>query len=1593
MGARRNPTRDRLLQAAKKVAAASGQNYIDPSLIFSRASSDDLENYDADMLAAASIHAAAQLKAWDGKNSLVDIAEIDGISFDGHPCSLISVTTLNRPFLYDSIMGEITSTHRDLNLAVHPILVAEPGKELRLYKRGEKSDPSHRASLIQVHVPMLDARAKSALSERINTVLSKVDLAVRDWPVMLQTLDNALKSLQSQQVTPKRKAEHEESLAFLEWLRADNFTFLGMREYTYSGQGKEAKVERAKGAGLGILADPNIFVLRFGKEAVTTTPEIVEFLDGPDFLIVTKANAKSVIHRRAYLDYIGIKLFNKNGFVAGELRIVGLFTSTAYTQPAAQIPLLRSKVSRVVQHFGYDSEGHSGKALSNTLEAYPRDDLFQIEADMLAGFCEQIMELVERPRVRVLSRIDRFDRFVSVLVYVPREQYDSVVREKIGKYLKTVYEGRLSAYYPAFPEGGVARVHFIIGRTEGRTPQIPQKQLEAAIRNIATSWDERFIALMDDSDCMLKTGKDYQAAFEPEQAFEDIREIEQAAADGISIKFFRSADENGGLALKIFHAEIPLSLSRRVPLLENLGFRVISERTFDITYCSDAGEQPVVLHDMQLDEGIAGALDLERDGPLLTEAFLAAFSGKAGDDTFNRLVIAAGLNYRQVNLLRAYSRYMRQAGITYSQGYIADTLNKYPQIAHDLTRLFETRLDPELDSGKRKKAEAAISDGIETALADVPVLDEDRILRRFMNVICATLRTNYFQRTEDGKAKPTVVFKLDPHEVEGLPEPRPFREIFVFGEEVEGIHLRFGMVARGGLRWSDRAQDYRTEVLGLVKAQQVKNAVIVPVGAKGGFYPKKLPRNGSREEVFEAGKSAYKTFIRSLLSVTDNLDGQKVIAPSNTLRRDSDDPYFVVAADKGTATFSDTANGLAQEAGFWLDDAFASGGSAGYDHKKMGITARGAWEAVKRHFREMDIDIQSTPFTVVGVGDMSGDVFGNGMLLSRKIRLVAAFDHRDIFIDPDPDPTTSFAERQRVFNLPRSSWKDYDPEKLSKGGMIISRSEKSIKLTPEAAAAIGLDGSVATPFEVMTAILKANVDLLWFGGIGTYVRASSESNANVGDRANDPIRIVAAEVGAKVVGEGANLGMTQKARIAFGLKGGRCNSDAIDNSAGVNSSDVEVNIKIALATAMRDGKLTRARRDKLLASMTEEVGELVLRNNYLQTLAISLSNKKGLKNGRELSHLMAYLEGLNRLDRYVEDLPDVQTMTERYSAGLPLTRAEVGVLLSYAKIVLFDDLVASGLPDDPWFEPYLKDYFPHAMRKPYAGEISTHRLRREIIATVLANHVINRGGPAFVANLTESTGASPADVVKAGIIMRDAFDLSSLWAEIDALDNNISGEFQNHLYDIVTKFYCEGAGLVLKTGLGAIDINAAVTLLGKTANTFGKKRETILPAHMMGDLQANQERFISEGVPESLADHLAMLRASILTPEITMIAEGTGDNLDRVAHCFVGVSENLRIGKLLTAANTISPADQFEEQALNQSLDQIETARRLITTAVLKAGKGEKNPLLAWRSTRAPTLNSAIGKLGSLSDTGELSLAKLVVAAGQLSELARNSDT
>jgi len=1563
--------------------------------LLARASEEDVAAYDPAMLDKAAELAADAVSRHRKGASVVAIDSDADICVGERPLTVVTVVNDNMPFLFDSVLGEITESAGEPTFVTHPVLLVAHGRngvESILGEVGPAGSDreADRVSVIHVHVRALAAQRAAELEERLKNVLIQVRVAVADWKPMLARLEQAVREFRYAS-SRLDQAAMAEAVAFLEWLAEDNFVFLGMREFRYTGDLKSGTLDRTGKPGLGILSDPAVPVLRREDDVHTTTPEIRAFLHGPDPLIVTKANARSLVHRRAYLDYVGVKTYDSEGALLGELRVVGLFTSSAYTSSVTKIPYLRSKVQAVVAEFGFDPADHSGKALISVLENYPRDELFQIDVATLRKHAQAILGLIERPRLRALVRVDQFDRFVSVIVFAPRDRYDSVARERIGAYLATVFEGRLSACYPALPDGGPARVHFIIGRSGGKTPKVEERTIEAAIRDIVRTWEDALVeaATASGADAGLaaiaaRFPESYRGSFSPEVALVDAGRISAIdAGNPIVVDYYRDTGQRSEQAsLKIYHHGAPVSLSRRVPILENMGFSVVSERTFEI----DAGASgPVFIHDMELESAYGKPIDLSDAGALFQDVFLSVWRGEADNDGYDALAQTATLSPSAIGILRAYGRYLQQAGIPQGQDFIAASLNRYPQIASALFNLFTARFDPAAQDGEvtAMHLKAAIKD----ALEHVPNIDDDAIIRRYLNLIEASLRTNYFA-AETGRKGQSLAIKLDPRAIEGLPEPRPWREIFVYGPEVEGVHFRFGPVARGGLRWSDRTQDYRTEVLGLVKAQQIKNAVIVPVGAKGGFCPKKLPVNGTREEVFEAGRKAYMNFISSLLSVTDNLDGDKVVPPEDVLRHDGDDPYFVVAADKGTATFSDTANAISVDHGFWLDDAFASGGSAGYDHKKMGITARGAWEAVKRHFREKNRDIQATPFTVAGVGDMSGDVFGNGMLLSRQTRLIAAFDHRDIFIDPDPDPEISFAERKRLFDLPRSSWQDYDRTKLSEGGIVVSRSQKSVTLSEQAASAIGLEGLVASPGEVIRAILRASVDLLWFGGIGTYVKGTNETNQEVGDRANDAIRVNAAELRAKVLGEGANLGVTQQARIEFGLIGGRCNSDAIDNSAGVNSSDIEVNIKIALASAMRRGTLTRPARDKLLADMTDEVAALVLANNYQQTLALSLQSRRGVA---DLPHQARFIDALERrglLDRAVEMLPSPAAFAAREARGEQLTRAELGVLLAYAKIVLFTDIVDSDLLDDPYFERDLMGYFPRQMQKKYVAEISGHRLRREIVARELANDLINRGGPSFVNRLQEATGRTAADVVRAFAVVRAGFDLPGLYSEIDALDNRIDGQAQLGLYQSVSRLIFVTSGWYLRNDDGKGPVEADVAALRKARLALEPKLPALLPSFDSARLIERRQELVALGTPESLAAHLAIGDAAEFIPDISLVASMAGTGIDAAARAFFSVSEAFRIDRIESAAQAITPSDYYDGLALSRAGDTIDAARRGIAIAALTAFGGSDDPVAAWLAAGGERIGRTRERLKSLTEGGDLTVSRLSVASGLMSDLA-----
>jgi glutamate dehydrogenase len=1574
-------------------------------LLFDHTNTEDLANYDAASLAFLAEQAweHVQRRTADRANFRV----INPMMPDGREISVLEVLNDNMPFLFDSTMAELAEQGIEVTLVAHPIIAVErdeQGKVLRFYgetlPEGAKGE---RESLIHFHIARLDADAdRQKLIDGLAKTLNDVRACVADWQAMRARVEQAIKTFRFNP-PPLPIDEVAEANQFLQWLCADNFTFLGLREYRFSSD-TDALDEISTGEGLGILRDPDVKVLRRGTEMVVMTSEIREFMHEPSVLIVIKANVSSRVHRRVRMDYVGIKLYTPDGRLEGELRLVGLFTSGAYTRSARQIPYVRHKVAQVLERAGFDPDSHSGKAVQHILEEYPRDELFQVDAETLYNFVMEILVLYERPRVRALARTDKFDRFVSILVFIPREKYDTDVRTRIAAFLAQVYEGRLAASYLSFPEGSLVRVHYIIGRYEGDTPAVERATLEAEISAIAATWGDKLkAALAITTDGMRArmlanryarafTGG-YTEAFGTSQAIADIATIEKlTSARPVAISVYRIEfeDDPTRFGLKVFSRGAPLSLSYRVPVIENHGLRVVNERTYQIVPSATPTPAPVWLHDMTIEANDGKPIVIGTEFNHRLEASIMAVVGdRAESDGYNALILRTALGWREISAIRALSRYLRQIRTPFSQDYMWETLRNNTAITASIVALFQARFDPRLvaTDAERSARQTTILAEIEEQLKSVGSLDEDRILRLFTNLVQATIRTNLWQIGQDGHPRPVISFKFEARKIEDMPAPRPLYEIFVYSPRVEGIHLRFGKVARGGLRWSDRPQDFRTEILGLVKAQQVKNAVIVPVGAKGGFVPKRLPPPSNRDAWMAEGTETYRIFIRSLLELTDNLDGDTIVPPDDTVRHDGDDPYLVVAADKGTATFSDIANAISTEKSHWLGDAFASGGSQGYDHKKMGITARGAWEAVKRHFRESGTDIQTLPFTAVGVGDMSGDVFGNGMLLSPATRLVAAFDHRDIFIDPSPDPAISHAERLRMFNLTRSSWQDYDKSLITQGGGVFSRSLKAIPLAPEVRGLLDLDKPQATPFEVLTAILKARVDLLWFGGIGTYIRASGESDDQVGDRTNDPIRVTGADVRARVIGEGANLGATQRGRIEAAQKGIKLNTDAIDNSAGVNTSDVEVNLKIALARPERDGRLGKSDRNSLLAAMTDEVGTLVLRNNYLQTLALSLAERKGVAENGFLARLMQSLEQRGLLDRAVEFLPDDVAITERTRRGQPFTRPELAVLLAYAKLTLYDDLLASGVPDDPYLARELSQYFPRKVLDKFPDSVEFHRLRREIIATNLANAVINRSGPACVVRLIDETDSDVPTITMAFVAVDESYGLNRLNDAIDALDNKIDGQLQLGLYAAVQDLLHSRVVWYVRNVDFSAGLEVVISRFGPCIREIAVGLDNNLPQDIQAGRSKRRQDLSDGGVPAELAGELADLDALVSAPDIVTVAERTNRAIGDTATTFFAAEANFRLDRIIAATRGVPANDFFDRLAIDRAVDQIAAAERRLVADMLATGQSGQQAAENWLAAH-PKATRIRRSVEEIAASG-LTLAKLTVAANLLGDLVK----
>jgi glutamate dehydrogenase len=1592
-------TRENLVGAAAAVLTARRRDIPGDFLLelYARAAPDDLERYSPAELAGIAEQSWSFLLQRPLTAPKIALAPL----LLSPSVAVLDVLNDDMPFLVDSVLGELGERGLDLRLVVHPVFTVERDEAGRLTAfRGTRKAEGQRESFIHIHVAGLEDEAQRAEVVRaLEAVLADVRVAVQDWRPMLARVSEIAAELKANP-PPLPADEIAEAIQFLQWIAADNFTLLGARDYAFTDSDDALKPRFE--TGLGLLRSPEMRLLRRGSQLVTITPEIREFLKEPKLLIMTKAAVRSRVHRRVHLDYVGVKRFDADGKLVGECVLCGLLTSTAYTRSVRAIPYLRRKVDRVISRAGFDPSSHSGKALVNVLEHYPRDDLFQIDDDTLYQFTLAIMQLDERPRVRVLPRPDRFDRFVSVLVYIPRDRYDSTIRAKIGTYLATVFNGRVRAFYPFFPEGAMVRVHFIIGRYEGETPHIDRAVLDRAVAAIVRSWTDGLNAAISaahparEGRALLARYRDafpidYREVYPPATAVGDIAVVEALTAERpLGVELYRDTGAGPASAgLKVLSRNRPIPLSERVPVLENMGFRVVDERTYHI---QPLGRAQAWFHDMTLESALGLPLDLAVLKEQIESCFLAVMGGRAENDGYNALVLAAGLIWRDVAVIRTLSRFLRQVRVPYSQDYMWATLRKHAAIAAQIVALFHTRFDPKLGASADERAarEAFINSSIETALQAVDSLDEDRILRRFVNAVASAIRTNFYQHGADGEPNDLIAVKFSSRKLDGIPAPRPLYEIFVYSPRVEGVHLRFGKVARGGIRWSDRPQDFRTEILGLVKAQNVKNAVIVPVGAKGGFVPKRLPAGGAREAIQAEGTAAYKLFISTLLDITDNIGTGTigVVPPADVVRHEGDDPYLVVAADKGTATFSDIANELALGHDFWLGDAFASGGSAGYDHKKMGITARGAWESVKRHFREMDVDIGRTTFTTVGVGDMSGDVFGNGMLREKTTRLLAAFDHRDIFIDPDPDPERTFAERKRLFDLPRSSWQDFDRALISKGGGVFSRSAKEIRLSPEARKLFGV-GEKLTPAELIRALLSAPVDLLFFGGIGTYVRASDETDEAAGDRANDVVRVAGADLRCRVIGEGANLGMTQRGRIEAALRGVRLNTDAIDNSAGVNTSDMEVNIKIALSIPVRDGRLAMNARNALLAAMTDEVAALVLRNNYLQTLALSLAQRRGMEDFGFLQRLMQTLEARGQLDRAVEYLPDDMALAERRRRSQAFTRPELSVLLAYAKLTLFEELLESPVPDDPYLSREMGRYFPREIAAHFPDALEHHRLRREIIATQLGNSMINRGGPSLIVRIADQTGAAPSAIASAFAAVRDSYGMTALNGAIDDLDNRISGKLQLDLYAAVQDLLLDRIiwflrNVDLTKGLAEVVSHYRDGIAGVEAAL-----DDALPEGALRARATRRQELLQAGAPEELAARVANLGPLAAAPDIVLVADRTGKAVREVAATFFATGAFFNLDRIASAASKIPIADYFDRLALDRARDSIGDAERRLTAAMVGNGAAGAGAVEAWVAPRKGEVERIRGAIHEIANSG-LTLSKLAVAASLLGDLVKN---
>jgi len=1501
----------------------------------------------------------------------------------------VQVVTDDMPFLVDSLAMVLNGSGLSIHTMVHPVFAVKRDRAGRLLEASNATPGSAMESWQHIEVDRsTDPARLEQVRERIEATLEDVRLAVTDWPRMVAHA-RAAAAVVTAKVPGIGRADAVEASAFLDWLADNHFTFLGYREYRLERGASVDRLVPVAGSGLGLL--------RTGKgrprpQATELRGEVRSKAREAALLVVTKANSVSTVHRATYLDYVGVKQFDARGEVIGERRFIGLFTSATYSASPRSIPLLRHKVQRVIDHFGISSVSHDGKALMHVLETHPRDELFQASVPDLVRSFRGIVNLYERRRVRLLLRRDPYGRFFSCLLYVPRDRYNTQARERIERILLEELAGESLEAQVQISESALARLHLLVRTDPDRDIDADVERIESRITETVRTWEDRLRSALESSlpaeqaqDLALRFTGAFPASYQEDrpawQAISDLLELRnlQESPDALGLALRAGNGGSSLLHLRLYRCGEPIAMSDLLPLLENFDLRVINERPYRVE--TPTGQR-YWIQDLEVALARGGTLDPGEAGARFEEAFFAVWQGRAESDGFNRLVLAAGLDWRQALVLRAVCRYLLQTGLPFSQRYMESVLLRHPALAARLAWMFEARFDPRLAPPNRSSQQQALDREIDEALEKVTSPDDDRILRAFRAVVTTALRTNHFQRDAAGAPKAYLSIKLEPKHLPELPKPRPMFEIWVYSPRVEGVHLRMGKVARGGLRWSDRREDFRTEILGLMKAQNVKNTLIVPVGAKGGFVPKHLPV-GDRDAVQREGTECYRIFIRGLLDLSDNVVEGKVVPPADVVRHDPDDPYLVVAADKGTASFSDTANALAAEYGFWLGDAFASGGSAGYDHKKMGITAKGAWECVKRHFREMGMDTQSQDFTVAGIGDMAGDVFGNGMLLSEHIRLVAAFNHQHIFIDPEPDAARSYRERMRLFALPRSSWADYDARLISKGGGIFPRDAKEIALSPPARALLGLEAARATPLEIIRAILRLPVDLLWNGGIGTYVKASTEANSAVGDRNNDGVRVDGRDLRCKVVGEGGNLGLSQLGRIEYARAGGRINTDFVDNSGGVDCSDHEVNIKILLDVARRKAKLGQSARNRLLAQMTDEVGALVLRDNYLQGQAISLLQSMAAERLGEHAHFIRSLELQGLLDRALEFLPSAEDIEERVRTGEGLTRPELAMLLSYSKIALAGQLIASDVPEDPYLGRELDRYFPDRLSRRYAALLGEHRLRREIIVTATTNSIVNRMGPTFVARTQQDTGADAATIARAYSIAREALDVREIWSSIEQLDNGVAAATQYAMTQDTVGLIRQVTYWLIQRHRGSLGIEAQVERLRPGIRELAASLPQGLHGLERDAFDGRAGELLAAGVPGLLARRVAACDALTSAPDIVELAQQHKLSVATAARTYFATGAEFGLDWLGARIEDLDIHGHWQAVARNSLREALYDSHRGLTHRVL-AETREREPARAvesWRDKHSAAAGHARGIVDdiraqpSVADFASLSVA------------------